>query len=161
MTVKIRLARGGAKKRPYYKIVAANSRDPRDGRFLEKLGTYNPMLASDHPNRITLVEDRIKYWLGVGAQPTDRVIKFLTQRNLITATAQNNNIKKGQPKKKAQERMKEQSDLEVKRLADLEAAREAEMAAAAQAQTDAESKQADSTAATEPTSDSMQTPPTE
>jgi small subunit ribosomal protein S16 len=77
MSVRIRLARGGTKKRPFYRIVATDSRDPRDGRFLEKLGTYNPILPSDNPQRVVLREERLRYWLGVGAQPSDRVARFL------------------------------------------------------------------------------------
>ena len=77
MSVSIRLARGGAKKRPYYRIVVANSRDARDGRFIEKIGTYNPLLAKDDAKRIVLDADRAKHWLSVGAQPTDRVARFL------------------------------------------------------------------------------------
>jgi small subunit ribosomal protein S16 len=77
MSVRIRLARGGTKKRPFYRIVATDSRDPRDGRFLEKLGTYNPILPSDNPERVVLREERLRYWLGVGAQPSDRVARFL------------------------------------------------------------------------------------
>jgi small subunit ribosomal protein S16 len=77
MSVRIRLARGGTKKRPFYRIVATDSRDPRDGRFLEKLGTYNPILPSDSPERVVLREERVRYWLGVGAQPSDRVARFL------------------------------------------------------------------------------------
>jgi small subunit ribosomal protein S16 len=77
MSVRIRLARGGTKKRPFYRIVATDSRDPRDGRFLEKLGTYNPILPSDSPERVVLREERLRYWLGVGAEPSDRVARFL------------------------------------------------------------------------------------
>jgi small subunit ribosomal protein S16 len=77
MAMKIRLARGGTKKRPHYSIVATDSRMPRDGRFLEKLGTYDPMLAKDNENRIKMDMDRVKHWLGLGAQPTDRVARFL------------------------------------------------------------------------------------
>jgi small subunit ribosomal protein S16 len=77
MSVRIRLARGGTKKRPFFRIVATDSRDPRDGRFLEKLGTYNPILPSDNPQRVVLREERLRYWLGVGAQPSDRVARFL------------------------------------------------------------------------------------
>src|SRR5436189_183964 len=77
MSLKIRLARGGAKKRPFYSIVVADARSPRDGRFIEKLGTYNPMLERGHADRVTLKEERIKHWLGVGAQPSDRVARFL------------------------------------------------------------------------------------
>ena len=77
MSVRIRLARGGTKKRPFYRIVATDSRDPRDGRFLEKLGTYNPILPSDSPERVVLREERLRYWLGGGAEPSDRVARFL------------------------------------------------------------------------------------
>jgi small subunit ribosomal protein S16 len=77
MSVRIRLARGGTKKRPFYRIVATDSRDARDGRFLEKLGTYNPILPGDSPERVVLREERLRYWLGVGAQPSDRVARFL------------------------------------------------------------------------------------
>ncbi|MGB1361493.1 MAG: 30S ribosomal protein S16 [Alphaproteobacteria bacterium] len=83
MGLKIRLARGGSKKRPYYRIVVADERAPRDGKYIEKVGTYNPMLAKDSAERIKLVEDRVKYWLGEGAQPTDRVHRFLADVNLF------------------------------------------------------------------------------
>src|SRR3546814_7002390 len=77
MATSIRLSRGGSKKRPYYKIVVADSRSPRDGRFIERIGSYNPLLAKDNPERIKLDADRAKHWLSVGAQPTDRVARFL------------------------------------------------------------------------------------
>jgi small subunit ribosomal protein S16 len=77
MSVRIRLARAGTKKRPVYRIVATDSREPRDGKFLEKLGTYEPILPSDNPRRVVLREERLRYWLGVGAQPSDRVARFL------------------------------------------------------------------------------------
>ncbi len=77
MSLKIRMSRGGAKKRPYYRIVIADSRMPRDGRYIERVGTYDPLLPKDHESRVTLVEDRIKYWLSVGALPSDRVNRFL------------------------------------------------------------------------------------
>ena len=83
MSLKIRLARGGAKKRPFYSIVIADARSPRDGRFIEKVGTYNPMLERDHADRVTLKEERIKHWLGVGAQPTERVARFLGDAGLM------------------------------------------------------------------------------
>ena len=83
MSVRIRLARGGAKKRPFYRIVAADSRSPRDGRFLEKLGSYNPLLASEHEQRIILNEERIRYWLGQGAQVSDRVARFLDKAGIL------------------------------------------------------------------------------
>ena len=103
MPTKIMLARGGSKKRPYYRIVVADVRAPRDGRFIEKVGSYNPMLAKDHPERITLVEERIRHWLTQGAQPTDRVLRFLDQAGIASRPARNN-PNKAQPGKKAQER---------------------------------------------------------
>ena len=106
MSLKIRLARGGAKKRPFYSIVVADARSPRDGRFIEKLGTYNPMLERGHADRITLKEERIKHWLGVGAQPTDRVARFLGEAGLAEKPAAPDNPKKATPKAKAQERAK-------------------------------------------------------
>ncbi|HEX3882370.1 MAG TPA: 30S ribosomal protein S16 [Stellaceae bacterium] len=104
MALKIRLARGGAKKRPFYSIVVADARSPRDGRFIEKVGSYNPMLARDHSDRITLKTERIQHWLGVGAQPTDRVVKFLAAAGLAEAPAQRETPTKSALKKKAQER---------------------------------------------------------
>ena len=106
MSLRIRLARGGAKKRPYYRIVIADSRSPRDGRFIEKIGSYNPMLAKGDPNRIVLKADRAKHWLSAGARPSDRVAKFLARADLIVAPPRPQQTKKPQPKKKAQERMK-------------------------------------------------------
>jgi small subunit ribosomal protein S16 len=106
MSLKIRLARGGAKKRPYYSIVVADARSPRDGRFIEKLGTYNPMLDRDHADRVTLKAERIQHWLGVGAQPTDRVARFLGDAGLIEKPAIPDNPIKSQPKARAQERAK-------------------------------------------------------
>src|SRR3546814_3453743 len=103
MSVSIRLARGGAKKRPYYRIVVANSRSARDGRFIEKLGTYNPLLAKDDPARVTLDVDRAKHWLGVGAQPTDRVARFLDAAG-VRERAARSNLEKGKPGEKATER---------------------------------------------------------
>ena len=105
MSVKIRLSRGGAKKRPYYRIVVADVRDPRDGRFIEKVGTYNPMLAKDHPDRVRLVEDRVRHWLSVGAKPTDRVARMLGQAEIIEMPAYRETPKKSAPKAKAQERL--------------------------------------------------------
>ena len=106
MALKIRLARAGAKKRPFYRIVVADSRSPRDGRFIEKLGTYNPLLKREDPNRVTLNEDRIRHWLGHGARPTDRVARFLGNAEIIPMPTQKNNPTKGQPGKKARERLK-------------------------------------------------------
>ncbi len=105
MAVKLRLARGGAKKRPYYYIVAAHSTSPRDGRYIEQVGTYDPMLKRDNPERVRLNEERCKYWLSVGALPTDRVARFLDAAGMVKRTA-NVSVAKAQPKKKAQERLK-------------------------------------------------------
>lgn len=123
MALRIRLARGGSKKRPFYKIVVADARAPRDGRFIEKLGTYNPMLPQENGNRVTLNEDRVKHWLSVGAEPSDRVARFLGYANIIKMPAVNESPKKSAPKAKAQERA---------RMVE-EAAREAKEAAAAAA----------------------------
>jgi small subunit ribosomal protein S16 len=108
MSLKIRLSRGGAKKRPFYKIVLADARSPRDGKFLERLGTYNPMLPQDHAERLVLKEERIKHWLAVGAQPSDRCARFFAQAGYIKETARADQTKQPQPKAKAQERQKEQ-----------------------------------------------------
>ena len=129
MSVSLRLSRGGSKKRPYYKIVVANSRAPRDGKYLEQVGTYNPLLAKDDANRVRLVEDRVRYWLGVGAQPTDRVARMLDKAG-IKERAATVNPTKGEPGKKAKERAEEKA--EKIREAE-EAAREAAEAAAAAA----------------------------
>lgn len=110
MSLRIRLARGGAKKRPYYRIVVADSRMPRDGRFIERVGSYNPMVAKDHPERIVLKEDRIKHWLSVGALPSDRVARFLGAAEIAPKPAIPGQTKKNQPKAKAQERLKEAAE---------------------------------------------------
>ena len=107
MSLRIRLARGGAKKRPYYRIVVADSRMPRDGRFIERVGSYNPMLPKDHSGRIMLKEDRIKHWLSVGAQPSDRVARFLGAAEMAAVPAIPEQTKKNKPKAKAQERLRE------------------------------------------------------
>ena len=103
MALAIRLTRGGAKKRPYYRIVVADSRSPRDGRFIEKLGTYNPLLAKDSPERVKLDTDRISHWLSVGAQPSDRVLRFLDAAG-IRERAARNNPQRAVPGEKAKER---------------------------------------------------------
>lgn len=107
MSLKIRLARGGAKQRPFYRIVVADSRMPRDGRFIERVGTYNPMLPKEHPERIELKTERIQHWLSVGARPSDRVARFLGTANIIPMPGIPEQTKKNQPKVKAQERLKE------------------------------------------------------
>lgn len=108
MAMKIRLARGGSKKRPFYRIVAADSRMPRDGRFIEKLGTYNPLLAKDSEERVKLDMERVQYWLGEGAQPTDRVSRMLEAAGVL-AKKDRNNPKKGEPHAKAKERAEEKA----------------------------------------------------
>jgi small subunit ribosomal protein S16 len=132
--LKIRLTRGGAKKRPYYYLVVADSRSPRDGRFIEKVGTYNPMLPKDGPTpRVNLKSERIAEWLKKGAQPTDRVARFLAAEGL-TQWTHGNNPNKGQPGKKATERAAERAQREQDRKEAEAAARaEAEAAAAAPA----------------------------
>ena len=109
MAVKIRLARGGSKKRPHYAIVAADTRMPRDGRFLEKLGTYNPLLPKDSEDRVKMDLERAKVWLDKGAVPTDRIVRFLEAAGL-REKATRNNPQKAQPGKKAQERAKARAD---------------------------------------------------
>ena len=109
MSLKIRLARGGAKKRPYYNIVVADSRMPRDGRFIEKVGSYNPLLAKTDEKRFQYNEERVKHWLGVGAKPTDRVARFLSVNGLVDWKA-SNNPKKGEPGEKAKERLEEKRE---------------------------------------------------
>jgi small subunit ribosomal protein S16 len=123
MAIALRLSRGGAKKRPYYRIVAADSRSARDGKYLEQIGTYNPLLAKDNPERVKLNEDRARYWLGVGAQASDRVARFLDAAG-IKERAARVNPKKAEPGEKARERAEE-------RAAKLAEAEEAAKAAAA------------------------------
>jgi small subunit ribosomal protein S16 len=123
MALSIRLSRGGSKKRPYYRVVVADARSPRDGRFIEKIGTYNPLLAKDSPERVKLDTDRAKHWLSVGAQPTDRVLRFLDAAG-VKERAPRNNPNKGQPGEKAKERAEERES---------KAAEAAEAAAAAAA----------------------------
>lgn len=108
MSISMRLSRGGSKKRPYYKIVVANSRAPRDGKYLEQIGTYNPLLAKDSGERVKINEERAKHWLSVGAQPTDRVARFLDAAGLKERKA-SVNPKKGEPGEKAKERAEEKA----------------------------------------------------
>ena len=107
MSLKIRLSRGGAKKRPYYRVVVADSRKPRDGRYIERVGTYNPMVAKDHPERLKLDDERIKYWLGVGARPSDRVARFLGDLGMIDKPPIPEQTKQHLPRAKTLERQKE------------------------------------------------------
>ncbi|MGA0299711.1 MAG: 30S ribosomal protein S16 [Paracoccaceae bacterium] len=108
MAMKIRLARGGNKKRPFYRIVAADSRMPRDGRYIEKLGTYNPLLPKDSEERVKMDAERVQYWLGQGAQATDRVARMLEAAGVLTKKERNNPIK-GKPGQKAVERAEEKA----------------------------------------------------
>ncbi len=138
MAMKIRLARGGSKKRPFYRIVAADSRMPRDGRFIEKLGTYNPLLPKDSEERVKMDLDRIKHWLGQGAQPTDRISRMLEAAGVLEKK-ERSNPNKAKPGKKAVERAEEKA---------AKAAAAAE-AAAAPAETPAEEAPAEEAAAEE------------
>ncbi len=110
MSVRIRLSRGGSKKRPFYKVVAADQRSPRDGRFIERLGSYNPMLPQDHAERFTVNEERVKYWLAQGAQPTERLQKMLSNLGLTSKVTLRDQPSKSAPKAKAQERLKEKEE---------------------------------------------------
>ena len=106
MSLKIRLARGGTKKRPHYRIVVSDARSPRDGRFIERVGTYDPMLPKEHPGRVTMKEDRIRHWLSEGAQPSNRVGRFLSAVDMVSKAPIPEQTKKHLPKTKAQERAK-------------------------------------------------------
>jgi small subunit ribosomal protein S16 len=127
MAVAIRLARGGAKKRPYYKIVVADARNARDGKFIERVGSYNPLLAKDNPERVKLDADRINHWLSVGAQPSDRVLRFLDAAGIRERPARNN-PKKAEPGEKAKERAEERAN----KVAEAAAAPQTEEAAEAE-----------------------------
>jgi small subunit ribosomal protein S16 len=133
MSLKIRMSRGGAKKRPFYRIVVADTRMPRDGRFIERLGTYDPLLPKDHAERVVLKEDRIKHWLSVGALPSDRVNRFLDAAGIMKRKPRNN-PQKAMPGQKRLDRE------EAKREAEAKAKEEAE--AAAKAETEAPAKEA-------------------
>jgi small subunit ribosomal protein S16 len=146
MAVAIRLSRGGAKKRPYYRIVVTDVRSPRDGKYLEQLGTYNPVLAKDDEKRVTLIEDRVRYWIGVGAQPTDRVARILDKAG-IKERAATTNPNKAEPGKKAKDRAEDRATK----------VREAEEAAAeAEAAKQAVSAQAPAEGAEEPAAETPQ-----
>ena len=130
MAVKIRLARGGTKKRPFYRVVVADERSPRDGRFIEKLGTYNPLLADDNAERVVLNLERVQHWLDHGAQPTDRVLRFLDKAGIRKRDARNN-PQRAQPGTKAQERATARAEKEAAANAPAEAPAEAAPAEAA------------------------------
>ena len=144
MALKIRLSRGGSKKRPFYKVVIADSRSPRDGRFIEKVGHFNPLLPKDNPDRLKLDLEKIKEWIGKGAKPTEKLERFLGEANVVPMPVQKNNPKKALPKKKAQERLAALKEAEEAAVAEAEApaaeapAAEAEApAAAAEAEAEA------------------------
>ena len=145
MAVSIRLSRSGAKKRPYYRIVVADSRNARDGRFIEKVGTYNPLLAKDSPERVKLDTDRISHWLSVGAQPSDRVLRFLDAAGLRERPARNN-PQKAEPGEKAKERLEQR------------AAKEAEAAEAAAAPAEEAVTEAEEVAAEQAPADTADVP---
>jgi small subunit ribosomal protein S16 len=124
MSLKIRLSRGGAKKRPFYRIVVADSRSPRDGRYIERIGVYNPMLKREDPNRIQFDEERVRHWMSHGATPSDRVARFLGAADIIPVPVRREQTKKDKPRAKTLERLKEQEEAK-------QAAHEATAAAAA------------------------------
>lgn len=135
MATSIRLSRGGSKKRPYYKIVVADSRSPRDGRFIERIGSYNPLLAKDNPERVKIDADRAKHWISVGAQPTDRVARFLDAAG-VKERAARSNPNKGEPGQKAKERAEEKAAKIVEAEEAAKAAAEAANEAVAEAVAD-------------------------
>lgn len=146
MALAIRLARGGRKKRPHYRIVVADKRMPRDGRYIEKLGTYNPLLNDDNENRVTFSEERVKYWLSQGAKPSERVALFLGKAGIIDMPAQPNRPQKSAPGEKAKMLLE---DKEEKRKAAEEAAKAAEEEAKAAAAAPAEEAPAEESASEE------------
>jgi len=137
MALKIRLARHGTKKRPFYRIVVADSRAPRDGRFIENVGTFNPLLPKDSDQRVQMKEDRIQHWLGVGAKPTDRVHRFLDAAGILKRDARNNPLK-GLPGKKRQEREEEAAAAAEAAAEEAAAAAEAEAEAPAEEERDSQ-----------------------
>jgi len=157
MAVSIRLSRGGAKKRPYYRIVVADSRNARDGRFIEKVGTYNPLLAKDSPERVKLDADRISHWLSVGAQPSDRVLRFLDAAGIRERPARNN-PKKAEPGEKAKERLEQRAAKEAE-AAEAAAAPQEEAEAVVAEQVEAATAEPTAEAEQEAEEVSEQTPP--
>ncbi|KKI17353.1 MULTISPECIES: 30S ribosomal protein S16 [Sphingomonas] len=149
MALSIRLSRGGSKKRPYYRIVVADARSPRDGRFIEKIGNYNPLLAKDDEKRVVLNAERAKHWLSNGAQPTDRVARFLDLAG-VRERAARNNPKKAEPGEKAKERAEERAEklkaAEEASQAETEAVMAAEVDAATETPSAEAEKVADATA---------------
>ena len=150
MATKIRLARGGTKKRPFYRIVIADERAPRDGNFIEKVGNFNPMLPKDHKERLIFSKERVEYWLKVGAQPTERVQKFLAEHGLVDAPKVTEKTKQHLPKAKAQERMKQKEEASIK-------AEEEAKAAAAEPVAEAAPTEEPEAAAAEPVAEAAPT----
>ena len=140
MPVRIRLARGGAKKRPFYRIVVADSRRARDGKFIDQVGTYNPMLPKDSPERVKIDVEKTKDWIAKGAQPSDRVTLFLSKLDVVEKPVITEKTKKHLPKKKAQERLAAAKEKEEAAKAEAEAPAEAEAEAPAEAEAEADDK---------------------
>jgi len=143
MALKMRMARGGRKQSPFYRIVVADARAPRDGKFIEKVGTYNPLLSKDNENRVTLNTDLVKKWLAEGAQPSERVAKFLGDAGLIAKPENRKSIEKAKPKAKAVQMAKDKEEkLAAAKEAEEQAKADAEAAAAAPAEEEAPAEEA-------------------
>lgn len=156
MSLKIRMSRGGSKKRPFYRIVVADSRMPRDGRFIEKIGHHNPMMAKESAERVVIDLERAKHWISQGAKPSDRVARFLDNAGVMTREVPQHQTKKAAPKAKAQERLKEKAEraeaaaaAEAEAVAAIEAEAAADAEAAAEAEAPAEEAPADDAASEE------------
>jgi len=161
MATKIRLARGGSKKRPFYRIVVADVRAPRDGRFIEKLGTYNPLLAKDSGERVTMNKERVQHWLDQGAIPTDRVLRFLDAEGMMKRVARNN-PNKAKPGAKAQERVAEKAQkIEDAKTAAAEAEEAAKTAKAEAVEAPVEEKPAETPTEDAPTEEKAEEAPVE
>ena len=158
MATKIRLARGGSKKRPFYRIVIADERAPRDGNFIEKIGNFNPMVPKDHKERVVISKERAEHWLKVGAQPTDRVQRILSDLGLMEAPKVTEKTKKHLPKAKAQERIKAKEEAALKAE---EAAKAAAEAAKAEAEKPAEEPAIEEPAPAEATAEETPSAPEE
>ena len=159
MATKIRLARGGSKKRPFYRIVIADERAPRDGNFIEKIGNFNPMVPKDHKERVVISKERAEHWLKVGAQPTDRVQRILADLGMMEAPKITEKTKKHLPKAKAQERVKAKEEAALKAEEDAKAAAEAAKAEAEKpAEEPAEEEQPQAEAAPETEAVAEETP---
>ena len=153
MATKIRLARGGTKKRPFYRIVIADERAPRDGNFIEKIGNFNPMVPKDHKDRVVISKERAEHWLKVGAQPTDRVQRILADLEIMEAPKVTEKTKKHLPKAKAQERIKTKEEAAIKAAEEAKAAPAEEATQEQPAETEASTEEA--TAAAEPAAETQ------